>query len=359
MRAEELWRNGPRAESSFTDIAVAAESVNANSRRDQAAAERQIEDNEALEQAALERLSPEDRARYDRVAAVTANDPSARLSLQLLAMEDRLTTGRTAADGANLLTSLDHVATRPVAAGIDHQALVSDMVQEIAFPLAIDQHTRGTCSPTSLQIMMAMENPAEYTRLVGGLASPEGTVQMANGDTIRREAGTEREEELLALVNPKQNTWERREELRTQSSRLWQPALIEYGNGANMDYRNRTDHSYDVRTGAMGTRGLTETQHDTVVDALTGRNYTYVPVNGDAARAASALGQIEQATEAGRLVPATMIWGEVGPDNEQHPLHAVIVTQIHDGRVHFNNPWGQRESMALQDFARHLNSAEL
>ncbi|MBM3274109.1 MAG: hypothetical protein FJZ00_03075, partial [Candidatus Sericytochromatia bacterium] len=51
----------------------------------------------------------------------------------------------------------------------------------------------------------------------------------------------------------------------------------------------------------------------------------------------------------GNPVPVSFRWEE--------SYHAVLVTGVRDGRVHFINPWGTRESCSIADAKRNLRTA--
>ena len=305
-----------------------------------------ISANAALEQQALAKLSPEDRAKYNRVAAQLASKPEARLVLQNWLTQNTLGKGGTvpascrqliaesrpplvggpkAAGGGDLLTQLDRLAGQPVAPGVDQAQLLSEVVRETANPACINQMGKGTCVATSVSIKLNLANPAEYVRLISGLASPQGSVKLANGDTIRREGD-----------------WNDTTG-RSQSVRLLQPALMDYGNQG--EYNNTKDKSTWWGLGSSG--GTASWGRDKMLEGLFDKTFDTVevlPWERDVI-----FDRVAKQANSGSPVSVAVKWQDGG--------HAILVTGVRDGRVYFTNPWGQKESVSVADFKRHLSSA--
>ena len=233
----------------------------AGKRADEAA--RQVADNVALEGAALDKLSAKDRARYLAVKKTLQapsegkpqGDPVATLALQTMLLEGKLPGDKALGGKDSLLTGLSKLNQQELAPGIDRQQLLSEVVQEVAVPEAIAQRNRGTCVPTSIEIQLVQQNPAEYVRLVSGLASPAGEVTTRGGDVLKREEG------VLEDGTP-----------RSISQKLLAPALMELGDGL-ADYDNKDDkhHGADID----GQTGLTAAQADVVLESLYGHDFAF------------------------------------------------------------------------------------
>jgi hypothetical protein len=297
-----------------------------------AEATRLLEANRSLEEQALSQLPPEAQAQYRKVAAGLAADPQARLALQLLLVDGKLPGAPSAANGDNLLAGLAKLVEQAVYPGMDRAELLGDLVQEIAFPSAINQGPVLTCTVTAMQIKLAMENPAEYVRLVSGLASPEGKVALANGVVIERKAGIEGEESL-----------------RSMSSRLLAPALMEYGDGADYTYDPKTDLHYD-KNGKAFNPGLVGPEIERAWEGLFGKPATQI--NVPPAKPEEAAQQVaDQVASGGTVV--------VGLRQDAGGGHAVLVTGVRDGRVYYTNPFGYEESMPLAEFEARLYTAVL
>lgn len=289
--------------------------------------------NAPQERAAIAQLDETQKARYERLKTMTAQDVPARLALQVLLLSGKLPGDRPNTAGDDTLAALDALAQQPLAAGLKRSELVSDLIQELAVPSAINQKNKNTCAAASLQILWAMQEPAELVRIVAGLASPGGTVKLASGTEIFRAQGTERADDSR----------------RSASSRLWQAAMLELGNGPDATYDNRKDEN------SRGFDGLDPIQINAVVDALNGRKNVRMPIYTNKPEAIIA--RIESETAAGRPVPIGLKWGERDADGEIHGSHMVLATRVEAGRLYFNNPWGLEESMALEEIKGRLQTA--
>lgn len=290
------------------------------------AAEAQLEANKALEEQHLAKMSTEDRAKYESVkqTCLDKNDPVAALALQKMLFEGKLTGGE---DKKGEGTALDHLAKladpkTELAEGIDRGQLVTDLVQEMATPSSINQGPRGTCAPTTIAIQLAMDNPAEYARIAAGLASPEGTVELAGGQTLTREDGTAADDGTGRSV----------------SQRLMGSAFMELANG-DRDYKN------DTGDGA----GAWSNDLDKLYEAVMGRSMSDKRLDTDEKRA-DAMDIIDTQLRAGASVPVALKWGD--------GYHKVLVTgtETIDGQeyVKYTNPWGREERLPREEFEKRL-----
>jgi hypothetical protein len=221
-------------------------------------------------------------------------------------------------DGNTLLDNLHAMATGPLAPaleanGITRSALLSSVMEEAGMPGEINQSNRGTCTVTSMQHMLCENDPAEYVRIMRGLTSPEGTVQLRNGATLRREEDS---------VAPDSATD------RSASERMFQSAMMEYSNG-NLDYSNLTDKNTGKKPGFLWFKkdvshsGLYADQQERGIEALFGRNFNVVSGN-------AGISELQQ--RSGQELLINMKWGD--------GAHAVTFEKIENGRVYFRNPWG-------------------
>ncbi|MFC1611988.1 hypothetical protein ACFL6C_13585 [Myxococcota bacterium] len=76
---------------------------------------------------------------------------------------------------------------------------MAGVLKIIGRPGLMDQGTKGTCSVTSLSYLLNHINPAELTRILIGLGSPEGKVALADGSLIYRAKG---QSSRMAVVGP-------------------------------------------------------------------------------------------------------------------------------------------------------------
>lgn len=293
---------------------------------------KQLEANTKLEEEALARLTPEQQEQYRQLAERTKNDPDARLALQLLLIEGKLTADPRSNDGKTLLETLAGLTTQELACGIDRDALICDLIQEIAVPSAINQQDKGTCTVTAIQIMLAAQQPAEYARIIAGLASPQGEVRLRNGELIRREPNTDSADGSKRSI----------------SSLLWQPAMMEYGNG-NLNYDNEADKHSD------GHSGLYAHEVDRVMEGILGHKVATMHTQDVGVDALFA--SVAGAANAGQPVPVCVRWG-VDKDGK-HAYHEILVTKVENGRVYYTNPWGKEESMTFEEFRDRLTFASI
>lgn len=271
--------------------------------------------------------------RYDQIAACTAKDPVARVALQVLLLEDRLFAPGPRRDPRDLGHALADLTKQPLDPAIDRDALISDLVQELAEPASINQWVHATCTVTTAQIRAAIERPADLVRVVGGLASPAGRATLPDGTVLERAAGT---------TKPG---------LRTHAGALWQGALMELGNGA-ATYDDKTDLS-----DGKG-RGLSAEEFARVLDALDGRPHRVTWAHRDGAAAVTEA--VERGCTQGGRVPVALRWGLPGPDGKLiHGNHAVLVTRVAADRVTYLNPHGAEQSMSREAFAQRIHSAIL
>jgi hypothetical protein len=331
QQAEQVWYKPHTIKSSFRNGVQDAHDVNEQSaeRDEQAAA--LVAANATMEQERLTALTPTQREQYAGLQQVLQDRPQARLALQVLLADGKLTAKPHAKGGGDLLAKAHGLITQPLAPGVDRTTFLGELLHEIAVPSAINQHDKATCTVTSVQILTAMHNPAEYARIVGGLASPEGTVALANGRPLVREPGTETDDGSK----------------RTDASRLWQAAFMQLAVGPGVDYDNAQDTRNDGKWGIFGP------ELDRVVDALTNRD-TPLLSTSDTYSGADLVRDITPHLNAGHPVPVCMEWGEKSANGDEHSGHDILVTAIKDGQVHYNNPWGYQETMSLPEFTQRV-----
>ena len=303
---------------------------------------------------AFSKLAPADQARVRELKALTRHDPHARLALQGLLTSGRLTQGRNH-EGQNLLASLASLAKAPLAEGLSREAMLAETIQEVAHPGAISQHDKGTCAVASLQIMMATQNPAEYVRVVTGLARPAGQVTLAGGQTLPRYPGAEQDDGSQ----------------RTAGSRLWQASLMDFANGERT-YDATADKTFDVGQGPesqAGQYGLQFAELDRAVDALAGRD---VPLRlrpdkqGQAGDPAAQTAWREQvrglmaSLAKGQAATVSLEWGAADAAGNVHGGHQLVATRFDPiaRTVTLQNPWGKTDTMSLAEFGQRLMAFE-
>jgi hypothetical protein len=253
--------------------------------------------------------------------------------------------------GVPLPDALHLLATAPLGARLDEipgrVRLLGDAIQHIADPGRINQGYKGTCAVTCVEIFVAARYPAEYIRLVAGLASPAGVVTLRNGEPLRRD------EEVL--------TWSGMEARRSPVSRLLQVAFMEFAY-PDLDYQNMVDGH--IERGAQGDKntgtGVGLDEFDRLLEAVTNERWdTLSEHQSKLAEKFARLGIdtsfmpdlyrdgmaiIRNALAAKDAVFVTL--GSRGADERvgENPLlalpHKVRVIKIDDetGRVHYDDP---------------------
>jgi hypothetical protein len=340
--AERVLEMGMRGESALNGGEVTSNPGEVNDpgtgiygRMREAKAQLVLQQNAALEEEALQGLTPEQQAQYKalRQFLKDAEDPLALLSLQKMLLNGELPGARALGGTDDVLSGLHGLISQPLADGVDRSQLLTDAVQELACPSAVAQQGKGTCAATSVEILLLRENPAEYVRILAGLASPEGTVRLASGDVVRREEGTAAEDGTGRSV----------------PQRLIAPVFMEYANG-RADYDNSTDHH--TEEGVDKGRGLSAAQVDLLLEGIFGKDFTFANVVGTPEAAEAAWQFIQEELAAGRAVLVGLRWGGGG--------HKVVVTgtETLDGErwVTFINPWGQEERLPEAEFLERLRN---
>ncbi|MEB3196804.1 MAG: hypothetical protein VKP62_06330 [Candidatus Sericytochromatia bacterium] len=291
----------------------------------------------AEEQARLKTLDSASQGAYASLKAALGEAPLAKRALQALLLDGRLTGGPAAGDGGALLAQLDRLRQQPLLPGLERKALLNEVVIEAENPVRVNQHQWRTCGAATAQILLLRENPAEYVRVVAGLAAPEGRVTLLGGQSVRREAD-----------------WDTTADGgRTAASRLFQATIMELAGPrvgawdlANYDARRDLHRlgPLPVFVGLPG-GGLA-----TALQQLTGKpfqNHSFRAWGRDALWAA-----VKQALAEGRgPVPTALAWGEGG--------HFVQIDRIADGTVFYTNPWGCREAMDEAEFQAHALQVQI
>jgi hypothetical protein len=144
------------------------------------------DENGTSERRSLDTLSQEQQDAYTHVASNLMGDPEARLGLQALLLTGKLPGKALDSDGHDLLANLEALATMDMDPGIDRWSLLGDLVSDLSNPSAICAESGPTDPVLVVLIMLAARRPAEYVRLMRGLATRAGTVKLANGRTLKR-----------------------------------------------------------------------------------------------------------------------------------------------------------------------------
>ncbi|MGA9523309.1 MAG: hypothetical protein WBV82_17710 [Myxococcaceae bacterium] len=242
------------------------------------------------------------------------------------------------AEGVALLDRLHSLATDPLNEnferhGIDREELLASILQECSKPGQINQDGHNTCTATSMQYLLCDQNPAEYVRLMEGLLSGDGKVEMRGGQTLKLEQDS---------IAPDSST------RRSASERVFQSAMMEYANGGE-SYSTTDDQSRGKKLWLFdySHEGLNADAQERGLEALFGRDYKQH--NGEV------IGLVTERSPEDTYV--RMSWGE-GKEGG----HAVVATRVEDGRVYFRNPWGptgDKAGTTYEDPPRRLENPSI
>ena len=242
-------------------------------------------------------------------------------------------------NGDTLLSNLHGMSTQEMATEggqtLDRQQVLGEVISQIDDPGKIHQGNKGTCTVTTIEHLQAKHEPAEYARVMRGLTSAEGEVELRNGETLHRDHN---------LVADDQSG-------RTSASRVYQASLMEYGNG-DQDYRNAPDGHFTQpgwlssaepivdRDGDLRS-GLPNTGMKRVSDAVLQGDYTIhdgpMRGQGDAWE-----GHLSGAVDDGKNVQVAMRWSRDDQKNKDS-YHALSLYDMDDKYVYLRNPHGSSE----------------
>ncbi|MEW6284557.1 MAG: hypothetical protein AB1758_38440, partial [Candidatus Eremiobacterota bacterium] len=290
-------------------------------------------------------------------------------------------------EGKTLLENLDRLTLQNLGSQLEEQrwVLVGETLIHVARPeKMIFQGDRGTCAATTLQYLLARKNPAEYVRVVSGLASPAGQVRLQKEGLRLRTVPDSQEKDTSG---------------RGPACKLVQAALMDLARfldtgGHEGVYSNSRDKFQATEAGRhvdFGT-GLSSQAAARLHEALLGDTLVdssdYMPLLADrdgaadrvevGSKAAWAYPErivefLEKKTADGHAFYTALKWPMSRQEMENPGGHAVAVVAVKDGRVHFRNPWGHEdnptaflygvdhqrgsdgmESLPIQDFCKLL-----
>lgn len=218
--------------------------------------------------------------------------------------------GRKSAAGRTLLQELDKLGTTTLAAGVDRPALMRDLLAELADPASVNQKSKATCTTASLQVKALREYPAEFVRVVTGLASTKGRVKLASGKRVARAPGTASDDKSG----------------RTVSGRLFQSAMLAAGHG--------TQH------------GMTPRGVHVMTSAFFGRHVQ--PLKSDH----TMLGRMAAAANHGNSV---LVGIKLGTHSQE-----VLVTKVDAANVHYvDTHQGKEVTMSKEAFKAAMHSGTI
>lgn len=216
--------------------------------------------------------------------------------------------------GGRLLDHLSQLAQQELAPGIDRKALIEEVARLVNNPDRFNQDNQGTCTVTTIGRIQLQESPAEFARMISELSTPSGETTLPNGDKIQRHPDS--------LNGP---SW------RSPVERLYQDALMEYGNGDNIEYQAAENRHSD-----SDREGLYYPEIQRVSGAVLGRHIPFVATRegirpGSLAEQQFLIEQ-EKFEKSDQEMLVGLQWGKGG--------HMVSVYEVRDGYVYLSNPWG-------------------
>lgn len=220
--------------------------------------------------------------------------------------------------GGTLLDSLHQIAIGPLDQqfaqnSISRESLLSGVLQEVARPGQIDQGARWTCTVTSMQWMLCVQNPAEYARLMQGLLSPAGRATLANGDSLNR---------VTDSIAPDDSP------SRGPTERIFQAAMMDYSDDAGIEEKYDNTDADDIL------RGMSVYEQRRGLEGLFGRDFHLWGPKGYVHR--DLFDVVKDCMPTPTLID--LYWGR-NPDGSRSS-HAVAVARVDEDRVYFRNPWG-------------------
>ncbi|MBX3172056.1 MAG: hypothetical protein KF760_31910 [Candidatus Eremiobacteraeota bacterium] len=258
-----------------------------------------------------------------------------RADLTRLLRDDRL--NHRDSQGQTLMANLDTLRTQRYATEGGHslngQTYYREVLHQVASPGSIHQGDRGTCTVTSIEYLQATREPAEYARIMSGLAGPEGRVAMRDGQILTRDAG---------IVAPDSSG-------RSSASRVYQASLMEFANGTGLDYSNEGQGRHLNARGVAQLDGDGKPRGGLYADEIRRianplLEGAFVTHNGTmhGGNREAITRQIQEAIGDGQAVQVGMRWSRT--PGERDSYHALTVDRIEGDYVYLRNPWGFGES---------------
>lgn len=274
----------------------------------------------ALKSEAFSNLSADQREKFVDVLA-KGDDIGAKLMARMCERGGDIFNEK-AIDGSTTLDNLSRLANAPNSSTFLNHALA-----DIAHPGRIWQGNAPTCTASTMQYELAKEKPAEYARLLTGLAV-DGSVKMAGGGTLVSQTGNALYSSFLS------------HDQRSPTEAVFQSALMEYANGS--DSYNVFDRRSTKADGSTY-RGLYGEQIRNSVEQLFGVEYetTKISSNAEAQRALMQLNRDER--------PNRPVLIDLVVDDKSN--HCVAFEGFRNGRVYFRDPaTGKLDSITQQQF---------
>ena len=296
----------------------------------------------------LEKLSPEQRDKFDTLYSIGLNEEGTETTLSPAQRDKQWSaqTGRKAltkllsegklgakdSEGGTLLDNLAGIAHQTPAqedgTSLDSHSIYNQTARQVADPGSIQQGSKGTCSVTTLEHLLATEQPSEYARLVKGLTGENGSVELRDGSPLERDDGV--------LSGDRS--------MRSDVSRILQTSFMEKANGS-LDYRNDEDHHTNWRKelgaafGADTRRsGLHLEKLGELSGSVFGTEFRTHPGGLRGGSDSELVSLIQDTMGSGRMAGVSLRWSR--EDEGKYGYHALSVSGIDDEFVYMRNPHG-------------------
>lgn len=338
-KANEIWMGAPKdlpADGIKTIGGQDIQAPDAHNVNDQQAL-LQVYANRKLQEAALAKLSPEQRQQYEKLEAFFENDPQAHLALQMNLLEGKLTGSKTLKGDQDLLGALSAMSTQKVAPPLSNGQLLAEAVREIACPATIKQRSKNTCSVAALQVTMASTQPAEYVRILSGLAAEGNPGVTLKGDPngkLQRPADLEKDDGSG----------------RTATPRLWQGSFMALAAKAeNATYDNKTD-TVTWADGTKTTSGMTPLGAGTAAAKALGGDWNLANMYQMESFV------LQELTTAKKPLKVTIGKNYDGAGNPQQQ-EEITITKMEGGVVTFKDKTGFTSTFTEDEFRAALQKA--
>jgi len=275
----------------------------------------------------------------DRVIGLYENHaaPETIGSLETLAKDGRI--------NENVISELEELDNPDfkLAKGIDRDELFKEALSDIADPSHIAQKNKGTCAATSIQIALAVKDPARYLETLRLLSSKSGDAsEIADG-----------------LVRTDQSPINDTNDPRSITVRIMSPAFMEYADGADLTYKNKEDAHYndeDIKDHG----GLYASESAYLYDGVLDEKTNTIYFNDD--NREENLQTLRDSTTG--PIPVSLKWG-LAKDGVKHTYHKVLLERIDkdpetgEEYAYVINPWGKQDRIPIEDFNERVRNATI
>jgi hypothetical protein len=232
--------------------------------------------------------------------------------------------------GGTLLANLAQLAHGPLHAAIPESRraeLLGSVLQESSRAQLVDQTVFGTCTVTSMQFELARDNPAEFARIMAGLAGPTGRVGMRGGGELELQADSLTPQALQG---------------RSLSEAIFQTSLMEFANGPDEYHVQGPTGDESIEPNGTTYQGQSAEAMVRASSALFGRQFSTWNTN-DATRDAQ-LNFLRNYRPDGPNAPVLITFDT--DLNSPDGAHAVTFVRMEGDRIFFRNPWGRANEAA-------------